>query len=137
MQGKLVPQPDSTNEAYKTVLILGSGQALNENMLLEREVKAKLQQKGCLIIGDGKTPLISLNYDVLRNKIDAHTKIYISAHGFIKNGVHDIERIPTKNFLKELGSLSKDNQPLNIHLISCFSGAAALDVEALPLILCW
>jgi len=118
---------DQTSDPYKAVLILGQGMAVEDSVL------AKFRQKGYLLIGDGKNPVLPKDYEVLKNKIDSNTKICIYAQGSLdKVNEHSIEGLATAEFLRMIRRQSKNEQPLNINLISSFADTAAADVDILP-----
>lgn len=115
----------SASAPYKAVLIIGKD-ALASSVTIER-----FKQEGYLLIGDRRRNLKSLDFSILADRIDKNTRIYITAHGMVKDGIHSIEGMPTRNFLKTLSELSGGN-PMNIQLYSCYGGSAAQDVCVLP-----
>lgn|GEM_PF-3332686 len=88
------------------------------------------------ILGDGKQPLTLNDLKQLSNLVDRHTRIDIYAHGLNPNNVHVIsimERpLITADFFKILTSMMGE-EPLQIHLWSCYGGLAADYVKYLPL----
>lgn len=118
---------DQTSGTYKAVLILGQGMAVEDSVL------DRFRQEGYLLIGDGKKPVSPKDCEVLKNKIDSNTKICIYAQGSLDTVKgHSIEGSATAEFLRVIKRQSKNEQPLNIHLISSFAGKAANDVDLLP-----
>jgi hypothetical protein len=114
---------------YKSVLILGS------EILITLPLLSLYMQKGYLIIGNGFKKLESLNLEVLKGKISATTKFNIYAHGLTTDNTHHLDGSKTKDttsqFLTKLSSYNPDI-PLNVHLYSCYAGAAAPAVDVLP-----
>ncbi len=111
---------------YKAVLMIGPNCAIPDDI----EALCKVHPDDYLIIGDGKTELESLDSTSLKN-INQHTKIIINGHGLALDNDHFIDGVSTKRLLKEIASFA-GNTPLQIHIISCFAGAAANAIEALP-----
>lgn len=92
----------------------------------------------CLIIGDGKRDITDEDWDSLAGKIDSNTQIHLLAHGnisesgFVMGFVQGEDKSSAiKSIFKKLAELSCD-QPLQVALHSCYSGAAAPQVTSLP-----
>ncbi|WP_342170084.1 ankyrin repeat domain-containing protein [Rickettsia endosymbiont of Seladonia tumulorum] len=105
---------------------------------IDSEISKLYDREDCLIIGDGTNPVkiteIYKTLQILNLQIGANTRIDISAHGTRSNKEHKIlldqEYTKTKDFLISLQQLLPNN-PLYIHLWSCYGGTANKDIEAL------
>jgi hypothetical protein len=112
---------------YKSVLIVGS------HIKIHKDILDLYKQAGYLLIGNewyGWKDLKYVSLEMLKGKISPDTKININAHGIVIKGEHHID-FQTKDFLVKLASYAPST-PLNIHLYSCYAGAAAPDVTVLP-----
>lgn len=114
---------------YKSVLIIGPNWPLTEN------TKKIYEADNCLIIGDGKRALEPEEITTqLQGNIDSNTRIDISGHGNTYNGEHVIELAQgghlTSDILSAIGQYTQT--PTQVHLWSCYGGAAAKDASVLP-----
>lgn len=128
------PKPDTaTPDILDIVFIVGPEiDPKNIQQQYEKATKAGLK---CIIIGNGEDPVTDKDLQKLQGRIDSSTSINVDAHGLARNGTHDIYIGDgfgnTNRFLQKLASFSP-SAPLNVNLWSCYSGAAAKDVTALP-----
>ena len=118
---------------YKAVLIIGPNWPITE------EMRATYAQEGTMIIGDGLREVLYQEIkDTLSGNIDSNTRVDICAHGGIDKGAgkHIIEmssRTSAEKTSDVLATVAEcSNTPSQVHLWSCFGGAAAKDVQKLP-----
>lgn len=127
------PKPAAATDKLDIVFIIGP--EIDPENIRTQYKKATEAGLKCLIVGNGKDPVTDKDLQALSGRIDSSTSINIDAHGLARNGTHDIcigdDFSNTNQFLQKLSSFSPSS-PLNVHLWSCYSGAAAKDVTALP-----
>lgn len=114
------------NLPFKGVLIVGQDHKIPKN------TEKQFHQKDFHKIGNGEVNLKSVksSFNVLKNRLDQTSRIYIWAHGSATNGIHSID-IPTRNLIEEIAVYS-GGKPVNVHLLACYASAAALEIAALP-----
>lgn len=127
----------STNTSIKPhkVFIIGSDFNAKDIALLKRTFPKDT------FIGDGERTLaIKEEVGVLKDFTAQPLQIYILAHGSIHNKQHVLtfsegNHFATKNVLAYINDIttapSQERLPLEIYLVSCFSGAAAKDIASL------
>jgi hypothetical protein len=112
------------SQLYKSILIVG------EDHIIPNELQELYEKEGYLIIGNGRKKLNNIDLTILKDKICSETRIDIWAHGKVLNGIHYLDNIKTEDFLVNISKYSC--HPMHVHLHSCYAGAAANDVVALP-----
>jgi len=132
----LPPLANQAEVPLKAVLILGIDVGFNRTSnITQYQKQFQSGEEGYLLIGDAVKELDALDDSLLKLKgrIDSSTRIYILAHGNAQYGVHFIDKkgFYTGNFLEKIAQYS-EGKPLSIQVISCYSGAAASTVLALP-----
>lgn len=116
----------------KGVLILGS--SVNDGGSGLLDVVKFYDDPDYLIIGDGTNPVKMRDLNALQGIIDKNTRIDLNFHGDFIDGVYKL--INGKNHIKvsylfELLAKFSNNAPLQVHLWSCYGGAANSDVASL------
>ena len=120
----------SSQTFYKSVLIVG------QDITISQEIRTLYTKQGYLLIGDGYKRLSHLDLTVLKGKINDNTIININAHGLADGKSHEMDNMVTKELLEKIAKIATDNGnnniALQVNLFSCYGGAAAPDVSALP-----
>ena len=126
---------------WRRILVVGS------NIPLPDDVVALYKEEGTLLVGNGKDELKleEINDKIGKGGIGPKTIVSIYGHGLASNGVHTISignafGVKTSSLFSALGELAEpispstpdSLSPLNIHLFSCYGGAAAPYVRYLP-----
>ncbi len=135
MKKTIIEDIDRITE-LKELLIIGP------NLFVLAKTEALLNRDDCLIIKYDPISKISITKDFIEKKlkeknckIGRNTRIDINAHGNNLDGKHIIDldednSIFTQDFFEELKNLVRD-EPLHIHLWSCYGGAANKVADAL------
>jgi ankyrin repeat protein len=113
---------------YKRVVLIGKNRA--------NPINKDQCNKDCIVIGNRDKGFSLNDLNMLKGKIDFSTRIDIIGHGISHKDIHRILSNHasvyeyTANILSKLSYLGND-EPLYVHLWSCFGGAANKDVSKL------
>lgn len=119
----------------KTIFLLGPD---NTDSEMHKMLAFQIQDiEDCTIIGDGERLLTEKEITrQLTGKINSDTKIVILAHGEAVEGRHAMSLLDgpneTTNYVLKILAKCAGENPLAVHIHSCFAGAAADDVSVLP-----
>jgi ankyrin repeat protein len=111
------------------------GPHMRESYIMLRPVYENKNE--IMLIGDGERLLTNADLALADGLIDRHTRIDIYSHGHLdKRGIHYINLVEAQQptvFLFEMLAKSAMNDPLQIHLWSCYSGALKNYIYYLPI----